>query len=252
MIGRHTKKTSKFQKKGFALEPRYVGMFTFSTKILRHWRMQFETPACTILFFYQDTLRDLRLIQIHFHAISPYGRSAKYLAVVPYYTPVTLWHILVNKLVSLTPQTNNTCRKLRVSAFQWYKGWGVADRVFLSKSSMACTTSHWVFSGFWGDLELWPLFEKYGSWGDSYVRSTERKSLPVLKTPRTLQSQLNNGFCQQRWANYCLAVLVQPTYVHTCGTSTVNLANLVFFGASNAKILAFDRAHREISNPKFY
>jgi hypothetical protein len=35
-------------------------------------------------------------------------------------------------------------------------------------------------------------------------------------------------------------------YVHTCGTSTVNLANLVFLGASNAEILAFDRAHKEI------
>ncbi len=43
-----------------------------------------------------------------------------------------------------------------------------------------------------------------------------------------------------------MAVLVQPTYVHMCGTSTVNLANLVFLGASNAKILAFDHAHKEI------
>jgi hypothetical protein len=32
-----------------------------------------------------------------------------------------------------------------------------------------------------------------------------------------------------------------------CETSTVNLANLVFLGASNAKILSlFDRAHKEI------
>jgi hypothetical protein len=91
-----------------------------------------------------------------------------------------------------------------------------------------------------------PFFEKYKTWGDSYGRSTEQKSSPVLKPPRTLQSQLNNGFCRQRWANYRLAVLVQPTYVHTCGTSTVNLANLVFLGASNAEILAFDCAHKEI------
>ncbi len=34
--GRHTKKTYKFQKKGFPVEPRYVGMSTFSTKKLRH------------------------------------------------------------------------------------------------------------------------------------------------------------------------------------------------------------------------
>ncbi len=162
-------------------------------------------------------------------SLSPYGHSAKYSAVVPYYTLVTLWHILVNKLVSLTPQTNNTCRKLRGSAFQRYKGWGVADRVFLSKYASVQKGWGCVFSRFWGDLELRPLFEKYKTCRDSYVRSTERKSSPVLKTPRTLQSQLNNGFCWQRWANYHLAVLVQPTYVHTCGTSTVNLANLVFF-----------------------
>ena len=70
-------------------------------------------------------------------------------------------------------------------------------------------------------------YDHPGIW--SIIRSTERKSSPVLKTPRTLQSQLNNGFCRQRWANYHLAVLVQPPYVHTCGRSTVNLANLVFF-----------------------
>ncbi len=161
--------------------------------------------------------------------ISPYGHSVKYLAVVPYYTLVTLWHILVNKLVSLTPQTNNTCRKLRVSAFQWYKSLGVADRVFITKYSLAQNGWGCNYSRFWGDLELRPLFEKYETCGDSYVRSTERKSLPVLKTLRTLQSQLNNGFCQQQWANYHLAVLVQPTYLHKCGTSTVNLANLAFF-----------------------
>ncbi len=177
--------------------------------------------------------------------LSPYGHSAKYLAVVPYYTLVALWNILVNKLVNLTPQTIKTCRKLRVSAFQQHKGWGVMDRVFLSKSPMACTTSDWVFSWFWGDLELRPLFEKYKTWPDSYVRSTERKSSPALKTLRTLQSQWNNGFCQQQWANDCLANLVQPTYVHTCGTSTVNLANLVFFRGLKCRNLAFDRAHRE-------
>ncbi len=160
--------------------------------------------------------------------ISPYGHSAKYLAVVPYYTLVALWHSLANKLVNSTPQTNNTCRKRRVSAFQQYEGWGVVDRVFLSKYASAQKGWGCVFSGFWGDLELRPLFEKYKTCIDSYIRSTERKSSPVLKTPRTQQSQLNNGFCQLRWANYCLAVLVQPTYVHMCGISTINHANLVF------------------------
>jgi hypothetical protein len=33
--------------------------------------MQFETPACTISFLYQDTIQDSRLIRIHFHAIQP-------------------------------------------------------------------------------------------------------------------------------------------------------------------------------------
>ncbi len=39
-------KLSQVQKKGFTLEPRYVGMCTFSTK-------KFETRAHTILFLYQ-------------------------------------------------------------------------------------------------------------------------------------------------------------------------------------------------------
>ncbi len=32
--------------------------------------MQFETPARTISFLYQDTIQDSRLIRIHFHAKS--------------------------------------------------------------------------------------------------------------------------------------------------------------------------------------
>jgi hypothetical protein len=32
--------------------------------------MQFETPACTISFLYQDDIRESRLIQIHFNAIA--------------------------------------------------------------------------------------------------------------------------------------------------------------------------------------
>jgi hypothetical protein len=40
---------------------------------------------------------------------------------------------LFNELTSMTPQTNNTCRKLRVSAFQQSYGLGVADRVFMVK-----------------------------------------------------------------------------------------------------------------------
>ncbi len=33
--------------------------------------MQFETPACTILSLYQNTIRDSRLIRIHFQATQP-------------------------------------------------------------------------------------------------------------------------------------------------------------------------------------
>jgi hypothetical protein len=57
-------------KKFFPLEPRYVGMCFFSTKTMRHWRMQFDTPARTISCLYQDTIQDLRLIWIHLHAIA--------------------------------------------------------------------------------------------------------------------------------------------------------------------------------------
>jgi hypothetical protein len=69
-IGRHGKKTLKFWKKGVPLKPRYAGMCTFSPKKLRHWCMQFKTPTRTISFLYQYTVWDLRLIRIHFHAIS--------------------------------------------------------------------------------------------------------------------------------------------------------------------------------------
>jgi hypothetical protein len=48
----------------------------------------------------------------------------------------------------LTPQTINTWRKLRISAFQWYKGMGVADRVFHSKNSSprTCYSESFLFS----------------------------------------------------------------------------------------------------------
>ena len=48
-------------------------------------------------------------------------------------TTVAFWCYLVNKIVSVTPKTNITWRKLRVSAFQRYQGLGVADRVFMAK-----------------------------------------------------------------------------------------------------------------------
>ncbi len=64
------KKLRSFEKRTSTLSPRYVGMCTFSTKTLRHWRMRFETPAHTISFLYHDTIQDSRLIRIHFHAIA--------------------------------------------------------------------------------------------------------------------------------------------------------------------------------------
>jgi hypothetical protein len=83
-------------------------------------------------------------------------------AFAPYYTLVVLWHILFNKLVVLTPQTNCTWRKLRVSAFQQYNGWGVADRVFISENASDCTTSDWVFSWFLGPPRRAAPFWKIG------------------------------------------------------------------------------------------
>ena len=38
-----------------------------------------------------------------------------------------------NEFTSMTRKSNNTCRKLRVSAFKWYSGWRVAGRVFSKK-----------------------------------------------------------------------------------------------------------------------
>jgi hypothetical protein len=65
MIGRHNKKSLGFPKKGFPLEPRYVGMCTFSTKTFETRAVGFETWACTVSFLYQnhqDTIQELRLV----------------------------------------------------------------------------------------------------------------------------------------------------------------------------------------------
>ncbi len=51
--------------------------------------------------------RSVTLI-LHNLVLSPYGHDANISAFAPYYTLVVLWHILFNKLVSLTPQTNYT------------------------------------------------------------------------------------------------------------------------------------------------
>ncbi len=45
--------------------------------------------------------------------------------------------LLFKKHSRLTPKTNYTWKKLRVSAFQWYKDLGVTDRVFLRKQASA-------------------------------------------------------------------------------------------------------------------
>jgi hypothetical protein len=61
------------------------------------------------------------------------------LSTVCFNTQPHLWHVLIKNLVSMTIRTINTWRKLIISAFQWAMGWGVADRVFISKNAMACT-----------------------------------------------------------------------------------------------------------------
>ncbi len=52
--------------------------------------MRFETPAGTISFLYQDTIQGLRLIQIHFHAITNPNMSALWLQVLPYHPSMKL------------------------------------------------------------------------------------------------------------------------------------------------------------------
>ncbi len=54
-------------------------------------------------------------------------------------TKVYLWRHLIKELVLLTTKTNETGRKLRFSAFQWYMGLGVADIVFINKNQLACS-----------------------------------------------------------------------------------------------------------------
>ncbi len=58
----------------------------------------------------------------------PFGQKV-YLSTQP-----QLWGLLIKNLVNLTPQTNNTWGKLIISAFQRYKGLGVADRVLSYQS----------------------------------------------------------------------------------------------------------------------
>jgi hypothetical protein len=63
-------KNLEVSKKGFPLEPMYAGICTCSTKKLRHWHMQFETPACTILFLYQNHQDTPSKIQDLYESIS--------------------------------------------------------------------------------------------------------------------------------------------------------------------------------------
>ncbi len=48
-------------------------------------------------------------------------------------TQLELWHFLFNEMPILTPPKPYIIGKLRLSAFHWYRGLGVADRVFLTK-----------------------------------------------------------------------------------------------------------------------
>ncbi len=70
---------------------------------------------------------------LFFYQVSPYWSFWQFHQKEYLNTKAQLWHFLINKLVSVTPLTNNTWRKLRSSAFQQYQGLGVADRVFITK-----------------------------------------------------------------------------------------------------------------------
>ncbi len=105
-------------------------------KYLRHWRMQFETWAHTISLLYQnhqDTIRDPRLIRIHFHAISLYRWILNILSIRTTEHNLNFDTFYLMKYPSWPPPNPNTIGKLRLSAFQWYKNLGVMDRVFLTK-----------------------------------------------------------------------------------------------------------------------
>ncbi len=78
---------------------------------------------------------DLKDCALMLHYEISLSASSDIPSTICFNTQPQLWHILINKLARLTPQTNSTCRKLRTWAFQRYRGLGVSDRVFLGNNA---------------------------------------------------------------------------------------------------------------------
>ncbi len=66
-----SKKTSLFQKKDFHLEPRYVGMFTFSTEKLRHRRINLRH---WLVQFYLCTRTPSKICNLYESISKPYSQ----------------------------------------------------------------------------------------------------------------------------------------------------------------------------------
>ena len=105
-------------------------------------------------------------------------------------TNVQRWCFLINKLVSVTPQTHNTRRKLRSSAFQRYQGLGVADRVFEVKYWVPHWRSDRSFYCFGG------AHQKYWGSKNNGSKNNSQKTPPTWLPPPTIA---NSHHCPPRF-----------------------------------------------------
>ena len=138
---------------------------------------------------HRDTIRDLWSDQLgdrhkkYLPILSPYRSFWPFGQKEYLYTKAQLWRFLINKLVSVTPLTNNTLRKL-TSAFQQYQGLGVADGVFITKYYLAQNGWGCNYSRFWGARQKDCLFENKQSRAKSYVGATiNHPRIPPENTP---------------------------------------------------------------------
>ncbi len=91
-----------------------------------------------------------------------------------------LWHFLFKKQPISTPKTNYSWRMLRVSAFQWYWGLGVAGRVFLTKKASVQNEWGYDFMEFYGANNIQPFFAIRNSWTNSYKHFYVNRKWPEL------------------------------------------------------------------------
>ena len=93
------------------------------------------------------------------------------------------------ELVILTPQTNKTWKKLTFSAFQWYMGLGVADRVFISKNQSARKVLVVIFPvlRYWLSSDLQNYFQSRCT--GLYVGLYAQHSATIKNTPQPWPTQ---------------------------------------------------------------